>query len=107
MNNTESKKRLMLIVIDNYNGIYKASKKIAKEWDKQTIPLTTLRIMLDKIIVKDIDIPKDIKDKFNNLTDGIYTICKDRADQMNTKDISVSLIGDCVNIVTKSLRDIK
>lgn len=42
------KRKVIKIVSKNLNSIYSASKEIAKMWDKQTIPLTTLGEIINR-----------------------------------------------------------
>jgi len=92
------------IFIKNYDGIYKASKKIANEWGKRSIPLTTLKSMTDMMKVDNTEISEDVIKNVHNLADTFYKTCENAAKSMHSKDISIEFIRRCVVMVKANIK---
>lgn len=88
MKETNLKKKTRKLVYKNLDQIYKASKKIASDWDSKTIPLETLRVILDKARpninagVKELDL---FNINYCNLLETFYKTCVGISKKCNLK----------------------
>jgi hypothetical protein len=97
----KTERKMKRIVFKNLNGISKASKEIAKEWGVMTIPLSTLKVIIDK------SKPSKTNDKaldefiiqYNKTLDSLYKGCCDIAAKMNSKNIPLSQINNGLAII--------
>ena len=86
------------------DNIILSSKRIAKEWDRNTIPLITLKEMLKNAYLKlDAENFKVFETEFNKTIDIFYDTCQNKAESMNSKSIPVSFIEICINKIKESM----
>lgn len=97
----KTERQMKKMVVKNLNGISKTAKEIAKEWDAMTIPLTTLKVIIDK------SKPSKTNDNkldefiiaYNNTLDSLYKGCCDIAKKMNSKNIPLSQLNNGLTII--------
>jgi septation ring formation regulator EzrA len=100
------KKKIIKMVSPHLKKIYTTAKSIANDWDKKTIPLTTLRIIIDKSKLK----PSGVKEndvfivQFNNTIESLHTSLTDIAKKMDSKSIPVSKIKEGIEVINTSFK---
>jgi len=101
-------KRITKMVFKNLDNIFKSSKVIAKDWGTTTIPLSTLKIIIDKSKPSD-KTGNEIVDSFNKqfckTLDSLYTGCKEVSKKMNSKNISLSSLEFGINVIKTAFKD--
>jgi hypothetical protein len=102
MKETKLRKKTRKLVYKNLDSIYKASKSIASNWDAKTIPLETLKIIVDKSMlsvntgIKELDL---FNINYCNMLDTFYKTCAKISRKMNSKSIPISEIKNGINIM--------
>lgn len=108
MKETKLTRKTREIVYKNLDAIYKASKKIASDWDSKTIPLTTFKIIVDKSRPSANTGAKEV-DAFNinysNKLVKFYESCEGIAKNMHSKVIPVEIIGQGIDVIKKAFKD--
>ena len=94
-------RQMKRMVSKNLNSISKTAKDIAKEWDAMTIPLSTLKVIIDKS--KPAKSKNSALDEFiinyNNTLDSLYKGCCDIAKKMNSKNIPLTQLNNGLSII--------
>jgi hypothetical protein len=102
MKETKLRKKTRKLVYKNLDSIYKASKGIASNWGTKTIPLETLKIIIDKskpsinTSIKELDL---FNINYCNMLDTLYKTCAEISRKMNSKNIPISEIKNGINIM--------
>ena len=97
-------KKVKSLVFEMLDNIVLSSKRIAKEWDRNTIPLITLKEMLSNAyLTLDDNALKNFETNFNKTIDVFYDTCENKAESMDSKSIPVSFIEICINKIKESM----
>ena len=94
-------RKMKRMVVKNINGISKTAKSIAKEWDAMTIPLSTLKVIIDKSKpskTNDSSLDEFIF-QYNKTLDSLYKVCCDISAKMNSKNIPLSQLNNGLTII--------
>jgi hypothetical protein len=108
MKESRLKNKIRKLVYKNLDQIYKTSKTIAADWDSKTIPLDTLKVILDKSRpnintgVKELDL---FNIKYCNMLETLYKTCTGIAKKMQSKSIPISLIKNGIELMKKAFKD--
>lgn len=100
----KQERQLKRIVNKNLDNIYKTAYGIARDWDKKTIPLTTLDVIIDKSRPsvntgeENVDL---FNTNYNRLLDSLSNACKKIAKKMDSKSIPVEQVKQGINILKK------
>jgi len=85
---------------NNFCELQKAAKQIAKEWDRNTIPLTLANQLIDKIKINPKDAEfNDFKEIYNDLLEVIKTTISNQCKKMKTDIISVKGFCEIIEVV--------
>ena len=105
--NRAEKRKTIRIVNKNLEGIYNNASSIAKGWDRNTIPLTTLKEILDKSkpsIKTDNKTVNEFNLKYSKTLDLLYSVLSNISANMNSKDIALSEILKGIIIIKDSFK---
>jgi hypothetical protein len=95
-----TERKMKKMVINNLNGISKTSKEIAKEWDILTIPLTTLKVIINKSKPTKTNSSLDeFITQYNKTLDSLYKGCCDIAAKMNSKNIPLTQLDNGLRMI--------
>ena len=89
-------------VFKNLDRIYKTSRDIAKKWNSTTIPLTSLRYIINESKPsintghKQLDI---FMIRYNNMLDSLYNGCESIAKKMDSKSIPLTDLKKGLDII--------
>lgn len=114
MNKTEKRNLNILsnLVIKNFDNLLKANKKIIKQWNKKTVPLTLLKKTIEiskfknpepnnKLLIR-------LEESHHEMMDLIYSTCENAAKRMNLTDIPYTILENCVyNIKTAFIEELE
>lgn len=101
-------RKLRRIVFKNLDKIYSVSKEIAGRWDKNTIPLKTLKEIINRSKVSTNTGNKIIdnhNEKYNKCLTSLYLSCVKIAEKMESKSISLSVIKEGIEIIKSAYHD--
>lgn len=87
------------------DNIFKASRKIAKKWSIESIPLNTLQAQISFCKLKSETTDSkvlDWQDKYNNVLDKIYTVCEGKSKELNSSHVSLAYLALCIDKVKES-----
>lgn len=88
------------------SDILKASKQIAKSWGLQSIPLVTLKEIIEKgKIDENSSENKEVKkfySSYNKMLTVIYQTCEKKAIQMKSDHVAIAYIRICINHTKKT-----
>lgn len=89
------------MVNKDMNRISRTAKEIAKMWDVKTIPLATLKVMIDKSKPKETTDPlfDEFIIQFNKSLDSLYIACCAIAKKMNSKNIPLTELNNGLRII--------
>jgi len=87
------------------DDLLKSCKKIAKEWDKKTVPLNYLKraIQLNRLKTKDKSEQVLLFiERYNKVLDNTYVTCAVKADAMDSKSVSLVYLEECIKQVKEA-----
>jgi hypothetical protein len=87
-------KKMLSTVKKNLNNIWLAADEIARGWNKESIPLTTLNVILDNATPKDTD--NDFAIAYAADIQNFKKVCNKVAKEMNAKEIPISQVKEGV-----------
>lgn len=102
MNKIEKRNLRILrnLIIKNFDDLLKVNKKIMKKWDKATVSLTVLKETIELSKFKNPEKDNEALIKFekshHEMMDLIYETCCNIAKRMNSKDIPLTILNNCV-----------
>lgn len=100
--------KLRRIVFKNLDKIYSVSKEIADRWDKNTIPLKTLKEIINRSKVSantGNKIVDDHNEKYNKCLTTLYLSCVKTAKRMDSKSVPLSIIKEGIEIIKSAYHD--
>jgi hypothetical protein len=80
------------IVFGGLNKIYTVSRDIAKQWGVETVPLNTLKEIIDKGKLEIDGELTEFKEAYNTTLGLVYSTCEDQAKKFGSKNVSVKYI---------------
>lgn len=99
-------KQIIRLVNNNLDLIYNSSKKIAQDWDKNTIPLTTLKVIIEKAKPKVSD-DKEINEfrkQYNITLDTLFSELSEIAAKMESKSIRIDTIKFAITMIKDTFK---
>jgi len=89
------------LILTRLKDIVNVSKSIARKWDRNTIPLKTLKLTLRlaKAKVTGDEYQIEHATAFNNTLDSLYDGCAEIAKNMNSENIPVSEIENGIDLI--------
>ena len=101
--NRSTKRLLKKQIFNNIKSLKKTVNTIAKKWDKKTIPLTTLKLLIDKIKVSSYDRQDkelaNLFESYNNVIESLYDACDKTSKSMNSNEIPVEYFNNCIHVI--------
>lgn len=105
------KDKIQKLFFKNLDALYNTCEGIANQWDKKTIPLNLLKELIDKakfnspVPYDNTRIEKaitDIEKADHKVYDSLYKACKKVAKQMNSSEVSLTVLKQYIDIVKKN-----
>ena len=96
------------LISNNLDAIYNAARNIAKDWDKNTIPVDTLRVILDKSKpsvntgIKELDL---FNMRYGKTLDTLFEELKKISRKMDSKSVPLTQLKNGINIIKKAFTD--
>ena len=100
-------KKIIKIVNVNLNVIYNSSLKIAKAWDRNTIPLTTLKEIIEKSkpsTTTSIEAVNEFNAKYSKTLDSLYDVMSSHSSKMGSENIALSVLLQGINIIKANFK---
>ena len=93
-------KKLKKTVLKKFINLEKAAKKIAKSWDKNTLPISVVEEMINIIRYKtDLKEMQEFKTAYNNTLNALVKTLKQKAKSMNSKEIPVEYLSNAIKVI--------
>ena len=97
------KNSLRQYIITSFDNLLASIKSITKEWNKETVPLILLKETIEIAKFKNPD-KKDkilckIEKDHHTMMNKLYTTCESIADVMNSKEVPISLLEECIKVI--------
>ena len=105
---TRNQRKIRRFIFKNLDKIYLSAKEIAEEYDSRSIPLTTLKEIINRSKpdqntgVAWVD---DHNGKYNKTLDSLYVACKKNADRMHSKKASLRSIKEGIRIIKSAYKE--
>ena len=88
----KARKEISRMIINNYDNLYKAIREAAFAFDATNLPLNTIEMAADAVILKKEDNPPELHqliEDYNKTIKGFKKACKDYTIKFGTKKVPV------------------
>jgi len=96
-------------IFNNLDVLVKQCEKIAKQWDKNTIPLTLFKVLLEKMLIKADDKADEnvikLFDQYNGVLEQLYKTCSEQSKDMRSKSVSIQFVKDCIIFIKDKFKE--
>ena len=96
-------------IFDNLDLLVKICAKIAKQWDRNTIPLTLFKELLEKMLIKPDDKADEnvikLYDDYNDVLEQLYKTCSEQSKVMRSKSVSIQFIESCIIFIKDKFKE--
>lgn len=100
--NRKQRRKVIRSVSTNLDRIYAAAKDIAKQWDMNSIPAETFKLILSKskpAINTEFKSVNDHNKAFNKCLDSLYDSCLKVSKKIGSNKISIESIREGLKII--------